>query len=200
MFHFSGIVAFLIPFLRKLKFNKLLIIWIGVLLIILTGFETYVTYFVSSDIIIQKLDYYVLVATGKYNDNWYLMALIKNVLIPLFTAMLFKILYKQLSFEWAFVVYVLLGIGTLQLALIFERPINYALPFVVLSLSEIMGRAYRKPVYKFLTTFFVCFIFSFGCRGWFYAREEVWRLMIPYESIFNEKINNEREIVIMNIH
>ncbi|WP_165157737.1 EpsG family protein [Parabacteroides sp. ZJ-118] len=200
MFHFSGIIAFFIPFLRKLKFNKVLLIWIGVLLFVLTGFQTYVTYFISSDMIIQKLDYYVLVATDKYNDNWYLMALIRNVLIPLFTAILFKQLYKNVPNQWSYVLYVLLGIGTLQLAQIFERPINYVLPFVVLSLSEIMGGAYKKRAYKFLTTFFVCFIFWFGCRGWFYAREEVWRLMIPYESIFDEKNNREREKVIMQIH
>lgn len=206
MFHFSGIIAFFIPFIGNLKFNKFFLIWIAVLATLLTVFQTFILYIIQSgifklsDIIIQKLDYYTLVVTDRYNDNWYLMALLRNVLVPLGTIICIKKLFKTIPFEWAFIIYILLGIGTLQFALIFDRPINYVLPFVVLSLSEVMGQSYRKRTYKFLTTFMVCFVFWFACRGWFYAREETWRLMIPYESIFDERTDTKRENVILHIH
>lgn len=206
MFHFSGIIAFLFPFLIHLKFNKVFFIWISVLILILVSFETYLTFLIEngdlipSELLIQKLGYYVIVATDKYNENWFLMALIRNVLVPIGAVITIKILQKTLPFEWAYVIYILLGIGTLQLALIFERPMNYFLPFVVLSLSEIMGTMYRKGFSKFFITFTTCFIFWFACRGWFYSREEVWRIMIPYESIIDEKEDRERENVVMKLH
>lgn len=205
LFHFSGVIALLIPFIRKLNINKGSWISTGILLVVITGFQTLVTYFFQSYLfslsenIITKFDYYTLLATDKFNSNWFLMAFLRNVLTPSMTIIVIKWFYKRIYFEWSFVLYLLLGIGTLQLAFIFDRPLNYALPFVVLSLSDIMGRSYRKHVFKFFTTFVVCFVFWFSCRGWFYAYNEIWRLMIPYESIFYEKTDEKREKVILEI-
>lgn len=206
MFHFSGVVAMLIPFIRKLKFNGLFFLWVGLLLAILTVFQSVALdiiqggIFSMNDMLIQKLGYYTFVVTDRYNDNWYIMALLRNVLVPIGTIVYLKKSVKNIDFEWSFVFYILLGIGTLQFALIFDRPINYALPFVVISISEATGQSYKKRSYKVISSLIVCFVFWFACRGWFYAREETWRLMIPYESIFDEKVDMKRENVITNIH
>lgn len=200
MFHFSGIMAFIIPFLRYIKFNKVFFIWVGILLFIVTGFQTYVSYLGLNDTLLQKLDYFLYVATEKYNTNWFIMAFIRNVFVPLCVVILIKIIYKRIPIEWSFSAYILLGIGTLQLAIIFERPMNYLLPFLVLSISEVFGETYHKVRFKFLSMFVACFVFWFACRGWFYARNETWRLMIPYESIFDPKEDKGREKVRMLVH
>lgn len=200
MFHYSGVVAFFIPFVRNIRFNKRFFVWLAVMFGVIVLLRNYASYIFLNDAIREKWEYYLYVASDRYNINWFIDSFLRNVSVPLIAGLWLKYVYKGLPFEWAYCLYALLGIGTLEYALIFERPINYVLPFVVLSLSEMAGRSYYTGGMKKLGTAIVCIVFWFGARGLFYAREEGWRLMIPYESILTKEVNAERERVVREIH
>lgn len=199
-FHFSGAVAFFLPFMRGIRFDRKFFIWVVVALCCVKLLEYVAPYVLLGDMTAEKFDYYVHVATERYNENWFLVSFFRNVLIPAIAGLWLKWTYGRLPFEWAFCIYVLLGLGTLEYALIFERPINYFLPFVAVSLGELLGRSFRRGLSRHAATVVVCMVFWLGCRGLFYMRSEGWRILIPYESIFTERVDAKREKVIYYIH
>lgn len=201
MFHYSGVVAFFIPFVQKIRFNKKFFVWFFVVILVMELLSIYAPRVFFNETVFEKYQYYLYVATDRYNQNWFIDSFLRNVCVPLIAGVWLKHNYERLSYEWSYCVYVLLGVGTLEYALIFERPINYVLPFVVLSLTELAGQSYyKKNLIGKVGTFVVCLVFWLACRGLFYSRYEAWRLMIPYESIFTGKIDNERENVVKEIH
>lgn len=199
-FHLSGIIAFFIPFLLRIRLDKFFFIWIIITFCVMELLKNYASYILFGEIATKKYDYYVEVATNRYNTNWFIDSFLRNVLVPLVAGIWLKWTYRKVPFEWAYCVYILLGIGTLEYALIFERPINYFLPFVVLSLGDLLGRSFKKGLARHMATVAVCVVFWLGCRGLFYMRNDAWRLLLPYESIFIERVDSHREKVIRNIH
>jgi len=203
-FHFSGIIAFFIPFLQRCKFNKRFF-WI-LIVVVFCGLksegwlERLTAYFLLGGTTAEKYNYYVHIAMDRFNINWFIDSFLRNVLVPVIVGIWMKWTYRKIQFEWAFCIYILLGLGTLEYAIIFERPLNYFLPFIVVSSGNLLGSGFQKVFYKKAITVLVCVAFWLGCRGLFYMRNEGWRLLIPYESVFEERIDIQREKVIDNIH
>lgn len=199
-FHFSGFIAFLIPFIPKLRFNFKFLIWVGVAASLFLLLWTYIPDFISSEFILSKFDYYTLSVTKQLNDNWYLDSFLRHVFVPLTVCLWYKIRKQIIPFEWAFCLYIILGIGTLEFAFLFERPLNYFLPFIVVALVNIMEQEKHRLRHIRLTTIAVVMVFWLAARGLFYLRAETWRLLIPYESIFTKRVNTARENVVFDIH
>lgn len=198
LFHFSGIIFLLFPLLKQLKFNKLfLLILVGLWMF----FEVIVEYsaiLMYSDLLMTKYDRYLQVADN-LNEMWYLMAFCKNVLAPASIGLWFKYVFKNYKFEWSYCSFILLGIGSLQFAVIFERPINYILPFIIVSMAKLIGLT-NKLHKKHYITVVLSFLFCISCRVPFLLSHEGWRTLVPYESIFTKERNPERERVINIIH
>lgn len=200
LFHFSGVIAFFIPLMRRIKLNKFFFLWMLAMLGVMLFINNYISNMtIFGDMIAEKYAFYMDVA-GERNNNWIIVAFIRYVLIPLFAFIWLRWTYRKVNFEWAYCTYILFGIGTLGLGIIFERPINYVLPFVVVSLCDLLGVSYRRRISRHIATVLVCLLFWVGCRGIFYMREEIWRLLIPYESVFSERQDPLREKVIRKIH
>lgn len=199
-FHFSAIFAFIIPFIIKLKFNIKFFIIGGIVTFLYSSLLDFLPFFITSDFIMGKIDYYSLGLTKQLNDNWYLDSFLRNVFVPLVTCLWYKLRKQNIPYEWAFCIYIVLGFGTLDFALLFERPLNYFLPFIVIALIKIMEQEKLKLKYIKLTSVAVVFVFWLAARGLFYLRGETYRLLIPYESIFTETVNSARENVVYDIH
>lgn len=198
LFHFSGLIFILIPILKRLKFNLIFFIIIGILWVLFEAIVQYMQVFMYSDLLIAKYDRYMEVKDN-LNATWYLMSFCKNVIAPMVIGLWFKLLFSKFEFEWSYGTYVLLGIGALQFAVIFERPTNYFLPFIVVSISQLIGLSKRFHKNLFITVV-LSFMFCISCRLPFFLSHEGWRVLIPYESVFTKEKNSEREKTISIIH
>lgn len=203
-FHFSAIFAFIIPFISKLRFNFKFFICAGIAGLFYLSFLTFIPdlipLLISNDYILSKFDYYTLSLTEQLNENWYIDSFLRNVFVPLVVCIWYKIRKQSIPYEWAFCFYVILGLGTLEFALLFERPLNYFLPFIVVALVKIVERERLRFKHVTIPTITIIFVFWLAVRGLFYLRGETYRLLIPYESIFTKTINTPRENVVFDIH
>ena len=199
-FHLSAILIFAVPFIQGLKFNYKYLLWLGVATFFYISLLKFVPFLITSEYVIGKVDYYTLSLTKKINENWYIDSSLRNILVPLSVSLWYKFRKQNLTFEWAFCVYVILGCGTLGFALLFERPLNYFLPFIVVALVKIIEQERLSIRHVRMTTFSIVLVFWLAARGLFYIRSEIWRLLIPYESIFTENVNAKRENVVYEIH
>lgn len=189
LFHPSAIVALLLPFIRKIGFDKSFIIGLACIvgsMIALSPISEYLS-------VVENISNKVQAYTEEYRSmNFYIIQIISNVIIPFFLLCIFKSRYKKFPFEWAFCAYVLCGIGILQYKVIFLRFLNYILPFLVIPLSGAFGD-FRKSSPTFRFFMLGCYMAFTLSRNLVYWYEDGWKIYYPYSSIFTETIDIQRE-------
>lgn len=189
LFHPSAFFALILPFIRKMGFDKSFIFGvacIGGFMIALSPISGYLS---IAENIYDKVQAY---ADEYRSTKFYIIQIISNVLIPFLLLVMFKKRDKNFPFEWAFCVYVLCGIGILQYKVIFLRFLNYLLPFLVIPLSDFFGN-YRKSSPKFRLFILGCYIAFTLSRNLVYWYKDGWKIYYPYSSIFTKMVDIQRE-------
>lgn len=190
MFHLSAIIAILFPVMQRLRFDKSFLFALGCMLVLLSLLESFSEYIFFYEKIYNKFSQYSEVES--YNINWYIGGFIRQTVIPFLILCFLKRKFSRVPYEWALCFYVLCSIGMIKYNIIFERPLNYVLPFVILSVTEMLG--------KYLRGFSICkvwvislFLMFCAARNITYWRDGGWRILYPYSSIFTKKVDAMRE-------
>ena len=189
LFHPSAFVALILPFIRKIGFDKSFIfglVCIGGFIIALSSISEYLS---VAENIYNRVQAY----TEEYRSvKFYIIQIISSVIIPFFLLVIFKGRDKNFPFEWAFCAYVLCGIGILPYKVIFLRFLNYLLPFLVIPLSDAFGNL-RKSSPSFRFFLLGCYTAFTLSRNLVYWYKDGWKIYYPYSSIFTKMIDIQRE-------
>lgn len=205
-FHASAVILFLVPLFmgKHLGFKELIKL-----------FLFFVFLFFVRELIVGSISEYlpvyitskrsVLLEDEDKTIMWIVASLLKQIVIPsLVVFIYFKITDNRLKFESFIVMYMYLGIGSLLFHTVFFRFSNYFVLFFLVSMTNLFKEVVLKKtrVTYIYASFCMLFMFVTICQREYvsgasvmygYNRYEGW---YPYYSIFDERMNSNREIYI----
>lgn len=200
MFHLSAVILFFIPLIRDLKFNRNYLL----LLLLLGGFFAFVYYFTDfsslltfSEVVNEKIDAYQN-NMGRFNWLWMATQLFPILILPLLLLWYCKYVNRELDlYENMLCFRIIIGIGAFFFQLVFLRFANYTSPFLLLILTDIIGRITQKcRANTFLVSAFcllislVYFLIPLMLPA---ARGRAYNQWVPYYSIFDPQKDAVRE-------
>lgn len=200
LFHQSGIILFIIPFLLKIKMSRI------------NYFATIILIYIFSQAIsliflnyLLEYEYFnIVIKNGYFNSldslgstlNSQIYAHIKYVLIPVILLFIFSNRLNEIEKKYIFI-YIIFAIIYMQLV-IFYRIRDY---FFILFLLSITNGIFEKINNKAMTSFrkgiiIFCFLFVW-LRGLYYngrnvSGSQLYLRYYPYNSIFNEDFPQSR--------
>jgi len=191
MFHMSAAILIFLPFLRRVKLNKYFVLGMGIFVVLLILIRPYLELLEFNEKLSNKVNTYVgLAESGALNTNWVFLQILQITVVPLF---LLSISPKSRSENIVYLIciYVILGLGTVFYQLIFQRLANYFLFFVIINCVYIVtskAKFSRRKILGYCGILVFCFFYNYnflahgGSVRWF-----------PYQSIFDQKVNKERD-------
>ena len=184
LFHYSAIITFLFPLVRLLKINIWYIIACIIFICITPIFDT-INNIISISSVTNRIEAYSIQA-GEVNINFRFFFLI-YLLIPALFVIIFSYKRNMNSYLMKFVLlHLLFCFGIFAIPIIFSRFTNYTLPFIIVSISNIVSSInYTK---KIKTILLIVAISS----QLLYYNNNFYR-WIPYVSILNPRMIQERE-------
>ena len=133
---------------------------------------------------------------GKHTYVGYLWAglrFFQFTIIPIMVLIVSKrILRLSIPYEICYLILILLGIGVLFVPIIFQRFTNYFTPLFALSVSHILVKGIKSvSINKNIATVLVSLVLTIG-YGSYYIYLDFYQRWIPYSSVFNPVVYNER--------
>lgn len=199
MFHLSALFLIVLPFIKWLRFNKF-----------------FIFIFLLSPIVFSKLSYLLGIITGvemltrfvvAYEDSYkysggflstiyLILRIFRYVFCPLILIFIYKVILKKgIKYEPLICLYILLGVGVYYNTIIFERFSNYITPLYMLALSDGIVYCFKRKIISLYrsTVLFCCMIFFISYSS-YYMQYRLYRIWIPYYSIFNPQHVKERKL------
>lgn len=193
--HVSAVICFLIPFVRRLHFDKRLIPYllgiIGLSLLFVPLMERLSTI----PIFEHRLDAYMHQQYVGY--AWTGFRFIYFALIPMLVMHVCKIRYRlPVRFEGIICLQILFGISMWSAPVVFQRLINYTVVFYLVSAAEMLGTLLMDR-YRFRKTSDKAFqsrrilsrsllVLTIVAHSTYYVHLHFYELFIPYHSIFDQ--------------
>lgn len=192
LFHLSAGILIFLPFLKRVKFNGYFILSMAVFVILLIAVRPYLELLEFNEKLSNKVNTYVgLAESGILNMNWVLLQILQITIIPLFL-LIISPKQKISHIVYLLCIYILLGLGTIFYQIIFLRLTNYFVPFVVLNCIYLITDIKYSPIRKRFFTFFSVLLFCIFYNYNFLSHGGIVR-WFPYQSIFNPKVDKERD-------
>ena len=200
-FHSSAIVLFFIPFMfRKLKFKYyvLIIALLFILTFYITPFMFFSTFYVSERIYNKAFSY------TNIDINIYGLIMQFIAILPVIGFQRIRKLKKmeRHTFEYLMTAYIVIGLLSLVITG-FYRFLNYLSIFSLIYMVDTFMRIYKQKTHYFKTLLFVnsfvllIFFYQgflmFGDTSIYQPYTRFYNRYIPYYSIFNEKVDMQRE-------
>ena len=183
-FHFSAIITLFFPLVHFLRINALYIsICVGCIFIA-PIFDT-LNQLLTIPSIANRIDAYLLQAEG-VNLNFRLFFLI-YLAIPAVSVILLSYKKSKETIMTKFVLlHILLCCGVFAVPIIFSRFANYSLPFVIVSIANLLSQINLK-----IYTRVALFIFMISSQCLYY--KDMFYSWVPYVSVLNPIKVMERE-------
>lgn len=194
MFHISALILLFIPLTYKIKMGKTFLFFLLLFLVCLYSIQPYLDLLNSFGKIGDKVSAYIYFSEN--NDRsflWVFFLFMQCALLPLAITLYLKyILKKEIIFENLICMQIILGIGVMIYEIIFSRFTNYFMPFYSLLVAETLGSYFQQnKLTKLGCVFILCGIMmTYGYDFWSHKKYKFW---IPYNSVFSEKKDTERE-------
>lgn len=175
-FHYSAFLILIFPFVRHIQFNIAYIIATA-LLISIAPLLSELNKMLAFSAISAKIDCYNIIAS-QTNLNFRLYILITN-LIPALASLIigYKFIRNELITKFV-LLHILLCAGVFATPIIFGRFTNYTLPFVIVSIANVL--ILRKIKLYLRQGVLICAILS---QTLYY--KDMWCRWVPYVSVFN---------------
>lgn len=184
LFHISACVLLLLPLVSKVKMNGrfyLLLALVPVLMFFYQGVWGYLAQ-MSTLFAEKKAIYY----EGGYGGHLYsLLNFLKYVFFPLFVLFLYKRSRKECIYENALCIIALLGLCAILHPVVFARFINYFLPFLIISFSNLVGDYIVSKRKVLVNNAYIVIMMSFFIYGSYYVHMKAYTLWCPYYSYLN---------------
>ena len=189
-FHLSAVILFILPFLKKVQFNKTYIL-LMICALIGSILSIRVIQSLSTIIVLaEKAEGYVGVTTGMMAGGYKLM--ITTIFPICFGYIATYKRTREIKFEWMIGIMGLLGIMALFNSIIFGRFSNYFILFFCVSFGTTIIQWFKTQSQILRNNAFIfslCFIILFGIGFKMYNKYTLW---VPYYSIYNPTdINRE---------
>ena len=200
-FHLSAVIWFFLPLLKSLRFNKRLLLYMLIVLV-LSWLMVPVLDRLSSIPIFERLGGYVHQQYVGY--AWVGLRFIYLALIPILLLYIGKIRYKiPVRFESIICLQILFGFGLWGIPIVFQRLINYTVVFYLVATAEMLGTLLRDR-YFFKNTTDHAFsarrvlsrallVLTLLAHSSYYIHLRFYQMYLPYHSIFDQVDVPERE-------
>ena len=203
LFHFSTLLILLTPLLFFLRFDRkgYVVITLAIIFgyIVQSSYDDYLMLFTFDEQIADKAELYLESAQNKENK---LLVLLIYTLPPLVYAFLCTLFLKKkldnylLKFECFVVIGVICYLISINIS-IFYRYGHFYTTYIILFYSSCIVDLFKKKLrYSFsaaslsLVILFLPLYMSFAA---YYVKGNKYVMYYPYNSIFNRKVNKERE-------
>lgn len=183
-FHYSALILWLFPFAGRLKFNIWYVTSCIAILLVMPWAEWF-SQTISLVSIAERISMYVS-GVDEFNLNWRIAYVIKVLLCPIVTMLMYKYLRKESVWTSYILLHILLGIGAFAIPIIFSRFTNYTQLFVVVYIADLLYELRYKYLFKYTI---VAILF---CSQLNYFHNMFWA-WYPYESVFTKQKVYERE-------
>ena len=198
--HRFAFITFFYPLCQNLKFSKLYITFILLLLIILTLDEAFIRNTLSSINSLLALSskesiQYYLNNTRYGSGGISLLGTINKILIPLFIVYNASTVTNKKIYSFALFYFIVVLFQSQ--VFIFYRITNYLFIFVFIVYAYMLKRILLKEVNNKIIVYLLCFSIMFH----FYTltKKDQYIRYLPYCSIINKELNQERELTYRDI-
>ena len=193
--HVSAVVCFIIPFVRRMHFDKRFIPYLLGFLALSFFFGPLMERLSSIPVLERRIDSYMHQRYVGY--AWTGLRFLYFVLIPVLVLHVCKFQYRlTVPFEGMICLQILFGIALWSLPVIFQRLINYTVVFYLVSAAEMLGTL-LKDRYRFRKTSDKAFqsrrilsrlllVLTIVAHSTYYVHLHFYELFIPYHSIFDQ--------------
>lgn len=182
LFHLSALILVLLPFIKWVKLNWLYWIILFVTVLAMTQLQSFFALFDSYAQIANKIDAYNEAGFGGYLFS--ALNILRYMFFPLFLCFIAKkFFHERLQYENMLCILSIISVCSLFSFIIFNRFINYFLPFLVLSMTEILMQIIRRFHFKQYAMVFISFVLI--VYGSYYIYLDMYIRWVPYYSIFN---------------
>lgn len=186
-FHYSAIIIWFFPFVTFLKPNLLFWVLCAIFVLITPVVES-LNQILQFESIQNRVNTYTKYANFN-NINWKIAEVIRTI-VPVFTILLISKFAKlKVSFKPFILLQVLFCAGAFAIPMIFSRFINYTFPFVIIAAANMITGLSNKRI---LQSSVFCLLLATQIINY----SNLYKRWVPYVSIFNPKINRERETII----
>lgn len=182
LLHVSAIFLLLLPFLKWVRFERIYIVSLIIILFVMLQLHDIFSLFGNVSPLKGKISSYESTGFGGYLFSF--INLMMYFVFPALICFLSRVLLKHPSkYENMLCIISLLGVASLFSFIVFSRFINYLLPFLAVAISEFFMETLKRKTlrqYAFLITCLSLFVYS---ANYIYLKR--YTLWIPYHSIFN---------------
>ena len=211
MFHTSGIILLILPFLPKIKISNFSFLYLfpAFILALFLGenLELIFNKIAITDNLSNKFNRHL---SSSYSGQvltikGIISSILMYVLIPYFVVRrLFKIKKKRLEYEFMILLSILFSILAIKVQL-FQRLLDFFIPFLLLAFAEYLGAmSYKKTGNKYTKHYAIFFISIFlflKVYGQYFGNISGiynYNRYLPYHSIITKEKSQEREKLYYN--
>jgi hypothetical protein len=213
MFHYSAIFIFLIPLFQSLfgniKLKKLLVVSIvmGIVLSSVSIIPLILNLFSFNEMIAGKLGIYLEPEVSIKNILFY-YGNILPVFLVLYITEKRNVIFNIDRIKGLIVVYVILMVFSAFYHTVFARLANYLIPFYIIFLIDsfyLIIKENKFSLYVFCVKMALLIVLFF--QSYYYWRDQseyypgarFYILFYPYYSVFNQTIDEDREVFLGNL-
>lgn len=205
LFHFSTLLILLTPLFFFLRFNRKGLVLIAIAFIfgymVQSSFDDYLMLFEFDDRIGDKAEGYLERANEKENS---LLVLLVYTLPPPIYAFLCALYLKKMKLDYyllRFECFVVIGVICYLISInisIFYRYAHFYTTYLILFYSSCFVDLFKKKLRNTFSvaTLSLAILFSPLCMSFafYFIKGDKYVMYYPYNSIFNRKVNKEREV------
>ena len=197
-FHTSASLTLLIPLVYKIQLNRFFWFVSGVFLVLLFVFQSqlhFIAIFFEStagDKIIGYLN------QDRLNINWMIVQVLNTAAFPIFFLYLNRKTLGKSENENMVGFYIVMGLGTIPVQMIFSRFTNYFVFFYIVMLANLIPLI-KTSIFRLIATPSLCLYFAVILYLGYFRRVssvnemKVYSRWYPYHSVFNKVKDPIRE-------
>ena len=200
-FHISAVICFFLPLLRFLRFDRRLLPYLLVVLVLSLLFIPVLDR-LSSIPVFERLGGYVHQQYVGY--AWVGLRFIYFALIPILLLYVCKTRYRiPVPFESVICLQILFGFALWSIPVVFQRLINYTVVFYLVAAAELLGTLLRDRFFfkntskrafsarKTLSRALI--VLTLVAHSSYYIHLRFYQMFLPYHSVFDQVDVPERE-------
>lgn len=184
LFHISSVFLVVLPFMKWIHIGKYYFIALGFVILLMIQLNSFFAIFSPLSLIAEKISRYDSVSFGGYLFSF--LNLLRYTIIPLFICLIARyIIGEKVKYENMLLILSLIEICSLFSFILFGRFLNYFVPFLVISITDILYKLWESYNIRLKSFSIVLLMFILLIYGSYYIHLNMYTRWIPYYSIYN---------------